>query len=389
MNRDRTPAPTPVGKLPARYGETAHLNASGRWLDALGRPDAAAWGCLEDAQHELAFDDPVRRAIDHLLLDEPAGRRPAANAALAFAAERARDEPFAFDRLVLEWARRRTLRRRDLSFAAIDACVTLFEERLFDPRRVVAPAMARALVGLALAYRADDRRASGHHTEAARELTRALRHLDPPPDEPGASLDSTHREIRAAILELRVDLANAERDHATAEARLAEAAALLDDTPIPGRRAETLWRIGRLDLALDRDDHAALAFERAAIELPEDVDLHLRLDILHLRAFAEAALGSVERAAFYLAEAAPLVATWGHERLEAQRHHLLGHLAARERRDAEAEEHWRRSYRLALRHGHHLDAIQTLAALLRLMRRSDGDPGLQDAEIRQLLDELL
>ncbi|MEM8932660.1 MAG: hypothetical protein AAGE94_15865, partial [Acidobacteriota bacterium] len=335
----------------------------------------------------LGDDDPVRQAVEYLLTD-PIERRRAANAALAHAADRARHEPYAFDRLVVEWARRRTARQRARSLAAIDACVALFERRLFDPRRAGCARMQRAMVGLALAYRANDRRLSGHHVEAARDLARARRHLDPPTGAEVLPDDAVLREMRATILELRVDLASAQRDHPLETSLLVESGELLVGTAMSGRRAEWLWRQGRLDLALDHDDHAALVLERAAAELPDGLDLHLRLDILHLRAFAEAAVGSFERAAVILAEAEPLLDRWGHELMIAQRHHLLGHLAARADRHKEAETHWRRSYRLSIRHQRHLDAVQTLASLFRLWRRGGVEWVAKQDEVQELLDQL-
>ncbi|MEM8932283.1 MAG: hypothetical protein AAGE94_13965, partial [Acidobacteriota bacterium] len=153
------------------------------------------------------------------------------------------------------------------------------------------------------------------------------------------------------------------RDHRAAREHVITANRLLRDTKIPARRVVTWWRAGRTDVAIDRDARAVRWLEAAERELPVGLADHLRLDILHLLAFAEAARGRFQRASDCLDRAQPFLAEWAHEVLMAQREHLLGHLACIEERWSDAAEHWKTSVALALRVGYRADAMHTLSSL--------------------------
>lgn len=368
-------------------------------LEALDRCDPDAWARLDELVEELSPEDPVRRAAEFLaaVAADPAGRRAKANPALAHAAEHARDVRGEFRRLVLEWARRSTLREPWKCLALLDACRALLERLLHGPRPVDSYPLARAILALALAYWAEMRRILGEDREAEIDLGRALRHAEAAwrDGERSEADEEMLREIHATILERIADQALARGDAAAAERRLDEAMALLAGCAIPGRRAETLYRRARLALSRGRYGEAARELERAVHELPEGLDLHLRLDLEHLRAFAEAGLGRFERAAFHLEEAEKWLAEWGHEVIEAQREHLLGHLVMLDPRERDptdrilsAEAHWRESFRLSLRNGRLTAAAETLGALLAAWRRSPMIWHGRDAEAEALLVEL-
>ncbi|MEM8934043.1 MAG: tetratricopeptide repeat protein [Acidobacteriota bacterium] len=323
------------------------------WLDRLDDPDSDAWSNLDQLCADLDADHPIRLTVDFLDPEsDPTERRNASTPTLAYYAERVPTEPGAFARCVLELARS--------PFADTEQPV---RRRVRECKRFISN--HSQLSALAVAYDVDAWRwVPSVHDQGGRDFYNAYRQVLGDADE--ATADPWTREILATLIELEIDLLASRRHILAFGYSVEHLLNLLENCPIPGRRASALWRLGRHFVAIDEDVQAAEALAEAERELPEDLDLGLRLDIWHLRAFAEAAQKNYDEAARFLDLSAPLMDRWGYKGILAQRLHLLGHLAQLAGHHEEAEACWMQSIELSSQLGRHSDMWQTTAALERL-----------------------
>lgn len=325
---------------------------------------------LDEAARRLAEDgvaawnrrdrDPVILALRHrveLLWNRPGSSEAVLwmRSAHRYWLERISDEPLAFSRVVLEESRQPgpdVHQYPDLVEPHSDEILSGVSDQR---RRRLHPQRWHDLRALAEVYLADDLQVQGRLGEAKLGFRRARLEL---------SRGTGDAEVRATLRELEADLAVKEGLGSRALKLVKDAAALLDGSPIPGRRAETLVRHGMIRIELQDFLGSVPFFEQALAD--EDVDRPSRLRAFHYLAFAKVQTRAFGEALETLAEAEPLYSERAPERLRLERLVMEGVSLLESGQRELAEQPLRQAVDALYRRGLWLDAAKVLADLARL-----------------------
>ncbi|MEM8933270.1 MAG: hypothetical protein AAGE94_18925, partial [Acidobacteriota bacterium] len=357
------------------------------WFAELARPSAEAWAQVTDdgVNREASGGGPLMDLLIMTLDEqaEPASadlrRRRSWRDTPALASWRRAcrtGAPLAFVRVLLEVVRRQSL---DLTLADPPKTWLAVIELLDQPAlAIAAPSRHDGLLALAFAYLADEYRVLGDQRRAEQYLASA-RHV----------VDGGHDpEVRASILEVRAELWNEQGALGRCQADLDVALDLLgaEHHHVTGRRAQTLYRRGRLDYRRDRFEDALPFLRQARRELPADLDLRLRVDLLHVLAFTYACLGRDDEAEDCLRALDALPSTYDTDRLVGQRSWLRGRVHARAGRLDRAIGALRRATTSLTAAGLTFEGLRAFAALTDLYSRQ-GELPARDSELRSLFAE--
>ena len=361
-----------VGELTSSLAEGLADCEVGRALAHFSAPCETCWDTLAklSGEIEIDLDSAVRFAAEHRPAAVPVGLAllhwlaPATKIAemspiVRSLLGRARSEPLAFGRLVLEVGRHLAMVYPASGLYRMQALRKLLRGRHFDRHD---PIEVEELRLLAQGYLADEYRVADRPREAYARLGHAQR-----------AEDYRDPEIGATLLELTADLERSLGGFFWSRKCLQRALDLLVSTDIPGRRAETWLRMALLSQRMGDPATAVDQLHRALGEIPEGTDTRLHLEILHHLAATEVRRKNFDEARRFLVQADPHYEALGSRQMRAERSWLSGVLDLIDANYKCAEIHLQHALREHQALGRYLQVVQILVCLLRLYEAPDRD----------------